>query len=260
MIQVNLIPDVKLELVKAQRHRDTVILSSIIASAVAVTFLIIVALWVFLGQGVTLRGLTEDIKSSHAQFVAIEDIEKTVTLSNQMANIDSSHQQKSMTSRVFGLLNALSMTGTENSIAVSNFTINTDSKTMTITAQTETAGFEAVDVFRKNFEAMEMIYIEADRTAVPNALRDEPLTKHKDELADFVASDIAITNMAYIESRDTGERVVGFRVDFTYGDLLFDESVDLLRFEGLEGGNVTDSYQRLPDSLFTSGSNAEVKE
>ncbi len=259
MIQVNLIPDVKLELVKAQRHRNFIIAISILTSAAAGLVLVMILGWVFVAQQIHLSSLTTNIKEKHEEFMAIEDIEETVTISNQLAYIDSSHEQKAISSRLFDVMNASSMQGTDNSIAISAFNVDTENNTVTITAQTERSGYDAVDVYVKNLEALEMYYIEAEQDEIPNALRSDGdrITEHDDEMSELVASDIAVYDLAYTEGQDGGSRVVSFRVSFTYSDLLFSDSIDLLRLEGLEGGNVTDSYQRLPESLFTQSSRTE---
>lgn len=257
MIQVNLIPDVKLELVKAQKHRNVIIAISVLTTAVAGTVLVSILVWVFVWQQVHLSSLTSDIKEKHEKFMDISDIEETVTISNQLAYIDSSHEEKTISSRIFDVMTAVSMQGTDNSIAISAFNIDTENKTITITAQTERSGYDAVDVFIKNLEALEMYYIDADTSDVPNALRDDKITEHDDEVSDKVASDVSVYDLAYTEAQDSGARVVSFRVTFNYNELLLSDSIDMLRFEGLEGGNVTDSYQRLPESLFTQGRTGE---
>lgn len=257
MIQVNLIPDVKLELVRAQRQRNIIIAIAVIVSAAAGLVLVLILSWVFILQQVQLSSLTSNIKTTHEEFMSISDIEETVTLSNQLGYIDASHEQKAITSRTFDLLTAISMHDTENSVAVSSFNIDTERRHITITAQTERAGYDAVDVFAKNFEALEMFYIDADRSEVPNALREETVTEHEDEMSTLVASNISVYDLAYTESEASSSRVVSFRVSFDYSDLLFSESIDLLRLEGLDGGNVTDSYQRLPESLFTQNNSDE---
>lgn len=256
MIQVNLIPDVKLELVKSQRHRTFVIFGSLVVIAASAAVLVLLSVYVFGVQTVLISNTTNTIKHEDERFRNIEDIEKTVTVSNQLRHIQASHENKTMTSRIFALLAEASAEGTENSVTIESFDIDTTQDIIGITAKTQHRGFDAAEVFRKNMEGMKMFYVEPKKDAMTTELSDSPLTKSDDEQSTTIASDVVLSDMVLVRDDRVGGAVesVSFKVKFTYDPLLFSEKIDMLRIRGLDRGNVTDSYTRLPQSLFASPS------
>ena len=254
MIQINLIPDVKLELVKSQRYRTVVMSVAIMVIVASLGVLVLLSGYVFGVQAALIHNTTNNIAREDEAFRNIEDIEKTVTVSNQLDHIQSSHENKAMTSRIFALLAEASAEGTENSVTVNSFDIDTTQQRITISAQTRQRGFDAAEVFRKNIEGMQMFYVTPETDAVATEFTDSPLTRHDDETSVKIASDVQLTNMVLArEDADGAQREsVSFRIDFMYDPLLFSQQVDMLRIRGLDRGNVTDSYTRLPQSLFNT--------
>lgn len=259
MIQINLVPDVKLELIKAQRHRNAVVSISIIAMVAAV--IVVVLLGVVIGaQAVRRNIVTESIKEADKSFRGMQDIEKTVTVKNQLESIQSTHDQKTMTSRIFDLLAEASAKGTDNSVSMTSFSIDTETQTISLLAQTDTRGFEAAEVFRKNIDGMRVYFVdrgEKTTDTVPNEFSETPITRHKSEQWEAIASDVVLSDLSYAQVEGQSQRTVNFRLSFTYNELLFDGTKDILRIRGLDRGNVTDSYKRVPESLFNNSSSQE---
>lgn len=255
MIQINLVPDVKLELISAQRHRNMVISVSVIAMIAAVAVVIILGI-IIGGQKIAEGAVTRNIASADKEFREIQDIEKTVTVQNQLESIQSTHDQKNMTSRVFDLLAEASAKGTENSVTLTSFSIDTESQRISLLAQTDRRGFEAAEVFRKNIDGMKLYFVEASDN-VPNEFLAEPLIRRDNEQNETIASDVELSDVSYAQVEGQSQRTVNFRLSFTYNELLFDETIDILRIRGLARGNVTDSYERLPASLFDNSAPRE---
>lgn len=249
MIQINLVPDVKLELIRAQRHRNMVISSAIIVMIASVAVVVILG-FVIGGQALYEKTLTDKITKLDKEFRGIKDIDKTVTIQNQLQSIQSTHEQKAMTSRIFDVLLEASAKDTDNSVSLNSFTVDAANKTISLVAQTDKRGFDAAEVFRKNIEGMKMYYVDADSNTLPNEFKKEPETKRKDEDSVKIASDVTLSDLSYSESDKDRRKTVSFRLTFGYNPLLFDETKDILRIRGIDRGNVTDSYKRLPQSLF----------
>lgn len=259
MIQINLVPDVKLELISAQRHRNIVVSTAIIAM-IAAAVVVVVLGGVIGAQKLAQNVVTDNIKEADKEFRAMEDIEKTVTVKNQLESIQSTHDQKTMTSRVFDLLTEASAKGTENSVSLTSFSVDTETSTISLLAQTDKRGFEAAEVFRKNLEGMQVFFVDAEdkvNTTVPNEFLENPLTSHKQEQSEEIASEVSLSDLSYSQAEGQSQRTVNFRLSFVYNELLFDGTKDLLRIRGLDRGNVTDSYTRLPGSLFDGTSSRE---
>ncbi len=248
MIQINLVPDVKQDLIRAKRNRNFIISISIIVMAVSVG--VVALLGVIVGVQLVDKKLAADkITQLDKEFQGIDDVQKIVTIQNQLKSIQSTHDNKNMTSRIFALLQEASAKDTTNSVSFNSFNIDTSGNIITMVVQTNRSGFDAADVFKKNIEGMKMYYVEADKDAPVNEFKSEPLTQHEDEKDVVIASNVEISNLSY-SNNESSVKTVNFRLTFEYDPLLFDSKIDVLRIRGIGRGNVTDSYQRLPQSLF----------
>jgi Tfp pilus assembly protein PilN len=125
MIQFNLLPDVKQEYLKAQRTRQLVLLVAFVASAVSVTILVLLLVSVKLVQQKSMRDADRDITKYSNQLKALPDIDKILTVQNQLNTLTGLHDDKAVTSRTFGYLQQLTpSTVSLNSIAI-DYTANT---------------------------------------------------------------------------------------------------------------------------------------
>jgi hypothetical protein len=109
MIQLNLLPDVKLEYLKAQRTRRTVFSIALIVSSVAVVILILL-----LGasglQKKHLGDLNDDIKSRTQKLQSQPNIDKILTVQNQLQKLTELHSSKPAAARLFDYLNQVTPT------------------------------------------------------------------------------------------------------------------------------------------------------
>lgn len=128
MIQLNLLPDVKLEFIKAQRMRRMVLTISILAATGALALLIILFSFGML-QKKHLNDLGDDIQSSSNTLKKKPEIDKILTVQNQLSKLTELHDKKPASSRLLNYLNqltpsqislnALNVTYTENTVSIS---------------------------------------------------------------------------------------------------------------------------------------------
>lgn len=232
MIEINLIPDVKQELLKAQRTRLAVISGSIIASLVAGGVVALLLIYIFAVQAIRDNILNGQITNNASQFLQTEDLSKMLTIQNQLTKISSLNQEKNIDSRLFDLLSAVTPTGA-NKVSFSNVAI--DSETSTIRVEGQTTSYESLEVFKKTLAGAVIQYTEKDAT--------EPTITE-------VASNISTNEASYGQDAE-GTKVLRFSMTFTYADELFAVSTPNPVFKLNINGNVTDSYLGIPKSLFT---------
>ena len=94
MIQFNLLPDVKLEYVKAQRTKSTVISASFIAAGSAFAIFLLLFLIVNVVQRKSTSDLNKDIKKYHSQLTSTPDLAKIVTIQSQLKALPGLHEAK----------------------------------------------------------------------------------------------------------------------------------------------------------------------
>ena len=233
MIEINLIPDVKQELLKAQRMRSSVISIAIFTSIIAAGVVVLLLVYVYgvqLGRNVF---LDNQIKNKSTELSQVKDLSRMVTIQNQLGKISELNDQKAISSRLFDMLSAI-VPPAPNDVKVSQLNVDTEEKTVRIEGQTH--GFDSMETFKKTLQSA---VIEAPKTADGDAV--EPT---------FLASNVSTSDVSYGEDSD-GQKVLRFVVTFTYADSLFDAKTDAVSIKLSTNGNVTDTYLGLPKSIFT---------
>jgi len=230
MIEINLVPDVKQELIRAQRIRATVISVSIAIGVVSAAIVALLALYVYGVQ--TVRSVVADdaIKTSSQKLSTVEDLSKTLTIQNQLTKISQMHDDKKINSRIFDVLGAI-IPPEPNLVQVSTLTVDSDTSTITLEGQALNS-FAAVEVFRKTVEGAKLSY-----TAGGN----------NEEVA--LASNISIGATSYGEDA-TGTKVLRFTFSFTYAKEVFSPASSDVKITLTNTGNATDSYLGVPRSIF----------
>lgn len=232
MIEINLIPDVKQELIKAQRVRSMVISISIFAGIIAIGVVVLLATYVFGGQ--TWRNSIADtqIEEKGKTLAEVDDLSKMLTLQNQLKLISTLHDNKKMDSRVFDMLAAV-IPPSPNEAKISQLSIDTETSTIRLEGQTR--AFDSMEVFKKTIDAAVITYRQEGA--------DED-TQIK------LASNISTTDTSFGEDSE-GNRTFRFTLSFVYPMELFSPTLKSVGFKLIVNGNVTDSYLGIPKTIFT---------
>jgi len=231
MIEINLIPDVKQELLKAQHARAVVISASILTSIIAVGLVIVLAFYIYAVQGVRSNYLDGQIKSKGEQLTSIADLSKTLTIQNQLGAISALNSQKNMTSRLFDAMSAITPTGS-TTVKYSNIilTPSEDSEGGAIQLEGQTATYDSMELFKKIITNTSIQYVkDGEPVIVP------------------LATNISTKDISYGEDAN-GNKVLRFTISFEYPDELFATSIadTDISYKQIVNGNVTDSYLGIP--------------
>ncbi len=100
MIQFNLLPEVKLEYIKARRTKRLVILVSTIVAGASITITVVLFMATNVLQRKHLNDLSGDIKHDSSQLEGEKDLNKILTVQNQLDSLDSLHAQKPAAARL----------------------------------------------------------------------------------------------------------------------------------------------------------------
>lgn len=232
MIEINLIPDVKQELIRAQSVRNTVVSFTILTGIISVGIVALLAFYLFGVQ--TVRGALADsrIKEATTELQQIDDLSNTLTIQNQLSKLSVMHDSKNIDSRFFAILTAINPPA-PNDIVVSSAKLDADTKTVTIDGQAAN-GYEAAELFKKTIVSTKMTYKDIDGAQQSTLLTD----------------DVSTSDISYGEDA-SGKKVLRFTMSFIYPDELFARSSGDAVIERPGRQNVTDSYLRIPQSLFS---------
>lgn len=107
MIQFNLLPDVKLEYIRAAKFKRLVISISALVSAVVVVVVGILSVSVLGLQRQHIRNLDSDIQKYRGELENTEDLSKVLTIQNQLSQLPGLHDQKPAVSRLYGYITQL---------------------------------------------------------------------------------------------------------------------------------------------------------
>jgi Tfp pilus assembly protein PilN len=230
MIEINLVPDVKQELIRAQRIRSTVISLAILIGIVAAAIIALLAIYV--GGVQTLRGTIADgaISDGSKKLAAVEDLSKTLTIQNQLTKISAIHDDVKIDSRIFDVLSAI-IPPAPNAVFVSNLLVDSASGTISMEGQAPNS-YAAVEVFRKTIEGAKVTYKKDGADA---------------EIA--LASNVSTSDASYGED-SSGAKVLRFTLSFTYAKELFSPLSTDVAIVITNNGNATDSYVGVPTSIF----------
>jgi Tfp pilus assembly protein PilN len=232
MIEINLVPDVKQELLRAQRVRSTVIGGAIVAGVIAIGVVVLLSVYIFVVQSVRMAVSDSTITSANKELTSVEDLSKILTIQNQLTKISSLNDEKSMTSRVFSLMSAL-IPPAPNNVQLSNLVIDTDTRKITLEGQAPNS-YAAVEVFKKTIEGARIVF-----KADPEG-EDEEVT---------LATNINTGGTSYGEDI-SGRTVLRFSLSFEYSEELFSSTIEDFRLRIATRGNVTDSHLGIPNSIF----------
>lgn len=233
MIEINLIPDVKQELLSAKRVRTYVISGAVVIGVAAVAIVILLALYLFTVQGIRGSLVDDSITKKSNELNGITDLSNMLTIQNQLTSLSEMHNSKNIDSRMFDILTAVNPAA-PNQIAVSSAKIDAETKTISIEAQANN-GFEAAEAFKK--------------TVLDTTISYEDLIENK-TMTSKLTDAVSTSDMSYGEDA-TGKKVLRFAMNFVYKDPVFARTSANAVIVGPNTKNVTDSYLQIPQSLFT---------
>lgn len=107
MVQFNLLPNVKLEYVKTQRTKRMLTTISFIVSVASLVVLVLSIAIVDVVQKKSLNDLNGDIGTYSRQLKGIADLDKILTVQNQLSTLTNLHDQKPVASRLFQYISQL---------------------------------------------------------------------------------------------------------------------------------------------------------
>lgn len=230
MIEINLVPDVKQELIRAQRVRTSIISLAILVGIVAVGIVVLLAFWVFAVQ--TARSVLSDntIKSESQKLSSVQDVSNTLTIQNQLSKLSQMHNAKSIDSRIFDILTTINPAA-PNDVAITNLSLDSAATTVKIEAQAKS--YSALEVFKKTINGTSFEF-----------------TKDGQKQSVALATGISDSDRSFGEDA-SGAKVLRFTLSFTYPEELFTKEAQNATIVAPTKSNVTDSFLGVPQSLFT---------
>jgi len=132
-IQFNLLPDVKQEFLKAQRTKRTAVSIAVVVSLIALVFLLFMLVTVYVINKKQLRDADKDVKKYSDQLKAVPNLNKVLTVQNQLLSLPSLHADKHVVSKLYTYLPQV----TPVTVHMSRLTLDLSTNTMEISGTSD---------------------------------------------------------------------------------------------------------------------------
>ena len=242
MIQINLIPDIKQEYLRAQRTRNMAISIAILAGLAAVGLVVFLGL-ILGGQYVLDTQAKSKIKDEYQKLASVEDLSEILTIQNQLSVLPNQHETSTRDSRLFAVIDAVNPAA-PNDVTFSSVKLDPASNVVTLEGSAK-GGYPAVETLKKTIESTKFEYSSKD----DDEISSEPL-----------ASSVGIESTNLGEDNN-GQKVLRFTISFEYARDLFVNTVANAKVVSpTKRVDVTDSKTRVPESLFQASSNNEEQQ
>lgn len=208
MMQLNLLPDVKLEYIKARRTKHTVMLLSAVISGSAIALFILFFLVVNVVQKQHLSNLNENIEEHKKTLLAKPELSKILTIQNQLNSLTALHSEKPVVSRTYTYIQQV----TPQSASMEILTVNFAEQTMKIEGNANS--LVTVNTFVDTLKF--------------TTFNSEPLEEGQGEkksnaraFSEVVLSDFAIST---IEAEQDPNKVAKYTIILKYDPLIFSDA------------------------------------
>lgn len=197
MIQFNMLPDIKVQYLKAQKAKRVVITISVLSVAVSGALLaIMISATLFQKQHIS--DLNKDIKKYSDELESTQDLAKILTIQNQLNSLPSLYAQRPVVSRMFGYIQSV----TPKEVSFTNLNVNFADSTIKVRGTAPT--LEAVNRFVDTLKFTTYTVKDAEDDKKP------------------AFSEVVLTNF----TRDT--KAASYTVDYKFDKDIFDSSKEVV--------------------------------
>lgn len=207
--EINLVPDIKNEMIKAIKLRNLILFICICVAIGSVALVVIVGGTVGIQKGLA-EGNKETISMLSSKLKEYGDLESFLTIKTQTEQLNEISNNKKVLSRTFDFLNTLLPTGADK-IAVSSLSINLEDNTWLIEAQADAGeddiDYRVLDAFSKSMNYMHYDYgnyVDEEGNIIPDYCiiernQDGSLFRSNDSIYAFWTKYVDGCNPGYIE-------------------------------------------------------------
>lgn len=133
MIQLNLLPEVKLQYMRTRSLKRTITVVSALIAGSALTIFILMFVTVAIFQKNHLKNLSADIQTDSKKLQDTKDLNKVLTIQNQLKSLPELHNKKPVTSRLFTYVAQV----TPNQVSIGKLDLDYQAKTLTFSGTTD---------------------------------------------------------------------------------------------------------------------------
>lgn len=159
MIQFNLLPDIKLKYLKVRRTQHLVITASFLAIAASVFVLVVLIGTVDVIQKKNLSDLNRDIQTYTSDLQNTPNLNKMLTVQDQLESLTTLHNNKPVASRLFGYVEQI----TPSDASISQLNVDFTQHTIILTGSAKS--LDVVQTYADNLKYIQ--YTQPGGSAAP---------------------------------------------------------------------------------------------
>ena len=246
MISINLLPDVKKELLRIRRERNLVVSISILAVGGSIAALVVLG-GILGGLNIAKVVMENGINKNKATInSAIEDkqLNEYLTIQNQLAQIDGLKDEQLVYSRIMDYLVALNP-ASPNNAELSTVSLEMSDGSVAATLEGKTQNFEALNVYKTTLASAELVYEEktedddedtsesddsSDNSSTGDTdsssetgTNDDSTTDNTNAKREKLFSEVQVTEQGYSNDADGGDT---FTMSVVFGENAFSSTID----------------------------------
>lgn len=151
--EINLVPEVKAQMIRAQKIRNLVLYICIMVSVISVG-VVLVLFGVKSGQDIAIHNQDKRLETMSAKLMGYEELGDLVTIQNQLSRLEAIADNKTVLSRVFGALGVMLSQG-EDYVKLSELRVDLENYTLRMEGQTDARvspliDYRVLEAFKKS--------------------------------------------------------------------------------------------------------------
>ena len=163
MFEINLVPDVKAQMIAAQKKRNVVFFAAAAVSAIAAG-LVVVLMGVKLGQDLTMKKQDDKLELMSNTIEKYDGLDELLTVQKQLSDLRTISDNKKLLSRVFTVLHSLLEQENDDEVKISSLDVNMLTADLTFDGQadagatTDGIDYRVLESFKKSIGLMKYDY------------------------------------------------------------------------------------------------------
>ena len=159
--EINLVPEVKMKMIKAQKLRNLVLFICIMVSVISAGAVLIL-FGIKSGQDIAMANQDKRLGVMSAKLMGYDELEDLVTIQAQLARLSDISENKTVLSRVFGALGAMTSQG-EDYVKLSELRVDLDAYSLRMEGQTDARvapliDYRVLEAFKKSADLTKYDY------------------------------------------------------------------------------------------------------
>ncbi len=204
MVQFNLLPDVKLEYVKKQRSKRLVMMGAFGITGLCIFVLVLLFMIVNVFQKQHISNLNEDIEKTTAELKAVPELDKVLTVQNQLNVVNGLHEDKPAAFRIYNYLIQM----TPNEAKISEVSVDFVENKMTISGSA--TSLQVINKFVDTLKFTEYVYSQDGEPTEPTP----------------AFSQVVLSSYGISDNDDAANRT-SYTIDFSFDRTIFDNALDV---------------------------------